>query len=143
MNLTNALVLQGRDQRLFGYLDDGLDFCAPEAFRADLGYGAKVDEYAIGVLAFYMFSGGEFPYQIPHTIKKDEKIYRFISKSQLEFKHSIWSRYKHRTELEQIIRSLLSVDEKKRMSAADVLNNSIFSSKVRQNLIKTTSFSTI
>lgn len=61
-NLTSALVLQHHDQRIFGYLTDGLNFCAPEAFRADQGYGAKVDEYAVGVLAYYMFSGGELPY---------------------------------------------------------------------------------
>ena len=93
MNLTNAIALSNRDQRIFGCLNDGLNFCAPETFRAELGYGAKVDEYAIGVLAYYMFSGGEYPYQIPLTIKKDEKIYRFISKSCIDFKHLIWSRY--------------------------------------------------
>ena len=143
MNLTNALVLSNRDQRIFGCRNEGLNFCAPETFRADLGYSAKVDEYAVGVLAYYMFSGGEFPYLIPQSIKKDERIYRFISKTCIDFKQSSWSRYNCRGELEHLIRGLLSVDEKKRISAADALNHSLFTTKIRTELLKNTNFTMI
>ena len=85
-NLKNAFVVQNKDQRIYGYRSEGINYCAPETFRADLGYSEKVDEYAVGVVAYYMFTGGEFPYQIPSTIKKDERIYRFISKTCIDFK---------------------------------------------------------
>ena len=108
-----------------------------------MGYSAKVDEYAVGVIAYYMFTGGEMPYQIPSTIKKDERIYRFISKACIDFKQPCWANYSYGSDLEQIIRGLLQVDEKKRISAADALNHEMFSVKVRGDLLKATDFSHI
>ena len=45
-----------------------------------------VDEYAVGVLAYYMFSGmKDYPCKIPLSLADDMKIYHYLEKADLEF----------------------------------------------------------
>lgn len=82
--------LNTKESRLFDDLE-GLQFCAPEIFKKRVGHGLLVDEYAVGVLAYYLFSGmKDYPCKIPLSLKDDLEIYEHIGKSTLEFKQPIW-----------------------------------------------------
>lgn len=86
-----AVKLQDKDQRLFDDLE-GLQFCAPEIFNKQIGHGLGVDTYAIGVLAYYLFSGArDYPRRVPLYLTDDMKIYHFLENADLNFSQPIWS----------------------------------------------------
>mmetsp|Transcript_21062 Transcript_21062/g.25884 ORF Transcript_21062/g.25884 Transcript_21062/m.25884 type:complete len:129 (+) Transcript_21062:1104-1490(+) len=80
-SLHKAVKLEAAEQRLFDDLD-GLQFCAPEIFNKWTGHSLAVDEYAIGVLAFFLFSGmKDYPCKIPLSLTDDMEIYEYIRSS--------------------------------------------------------------
>ncbi len=54
MGFDNALQLENKDQVINKVLN-GNEFTAPEVFLNK--YNCKIDEYAVGVLAYYLLSG--------------------------------------------------------------------------------------
>ena len=80
-----AVQLEDKNHKLFDDLD-GLHFCAPEIFNKQWGHGMAVDEYAVGVLAYYLFSGmKEYPFKIPLTFTDDSEIFEHLSETELQF----------------------------------------------------------
>lgn len=75
-------------------------FCAPESRFKD---SLLADEWAIGVLLYYMFSGGSYP--------------DFATSGKVKFTGKIWKKYDKKEEVKKLIKGLLTVDESKRMSA--------------------------
>ena len=55
-----------------------------------------VDEYAVGVIAFYLFSGMKDcnPYKIPRSLEDDDQIFDHLERSVLDFSQPIWQCYK-------------------------------------------------
>mgnify|MGYP003903461517 FL=1 len=65
---------------------DGLQFCAPEIFNKDMGHGLLIDEYAIGVLAYHLFSGAkDYPRKVPLSLTDDMQIYHYLQKTEVKF----------------------------------------------------------
>lgn len=54
MSFDNAVQLTHKNQKLSNVLP-GMDFTAPEIFLSK--YDRKIDEYAAGVLMYYLLSG--------------------------------------------------------------------------------------
>jgi len=77
MSFNSAKQLSGPDEKDYSLLD-GLHFCAPEGFNEEKGHGLKVDEFAIGVLGYYLLSGLKYPNQIPRTCYNDKMIYKHL-----------------------------------------------------------------
>ena len=85
-----AVQLTDKSARLYDDLE-GLQFCAPEIFNKQVGHGMVVDEYAIGVLAYYLFSGmKDYPCKIPLSLTDDLEICDHLANSQLEFNQPVW-----------------------------------------------------
>ena len=79
--MQKAVLLSDRHQKLYDDLD-GLQFCAPEIFNKEKGHGMAVDEYAVGVLAYYLFSGmKDYPCKIPLSLTDDEQIYEHLAEA--------------------------------------------------------------
>ncbi len=93
-SMHRAVQLTSKGQRLFDDLE-GLQFCAPETFNKRVGYGLAIDEYAVGVLAYYLFSGmKDYPWKIPLWLTDDLEIFDYLAQAQLEFKQPVWDRYR-------------------------------------------------
>ena len=106
-----AVQLKEKSERLFDDLE-GLQFCAPEIFNKNAGHSLMVEEYAIGVLAFHLFSGmKDYPRKIPLSLTDDLKIFNYLQQAQLEFKQPIWEHYRFSKQIKEIIAGLLKFDD--------------------------------
>jgi len=65
-----------------------------------------MDEWAVGVILFYMFSGAQYP------TFKDKKV---------KFTEPVWKNYVHAKPVKQLIRALLNLDDGKRIPASRAL----------------------
>ena len=91
-----------------------------------------VDEYAIGVLAYHLFTGArEFPRKVPLSLTDDMEIYRFLEKTELQFNQPIWSQFRFSNQIKELIRGLLRFDDKDRLKAKEALKYQIFAFKAR------------
>ena len=68
-----------------------------------------MDEWALGVLLFYMFSGSDYP------SCQDNKV---------KFTAKVWSKYLHSKAIRQLVRALLNLDEARRMTVSKALQKS-------------------
>jgi len=85
-----AVQLYSASERLYDNLD-GLQFCAPEIFNKYIGHGMLVDEYSIGVLAYYLFSGAnDYPRKVPLSLTDDMQIYHYLQGAEVKFDQPIW-----------------------------------------------------
>ena len=116
-----AVQLESKTQRLYDDLE-GLQFCAPEIFNKQIGHSLAADEYAIGVLAFYMFGGmKDYPCKIPLFLTEDLEIYEHLRKAKLDFQKPVWDQYRFGKQIKQVISGLLKFDDSQRMTASQAL----------------------
>lgn len=84
--MNKAVILNSAEERLYDDLE-GLQFCAPEIFNKEIGHSLTVDEYAVGVLAYYLFSGmKDYPGKIPLSLTDDLDIYEYLLNAKLQFR---------------------------------------------------------
>lgn len=87
-------------------------YIAPEVLNAS--YTEKCDIWSIGVITFMLLSG-----KAPFFGKDDAAIFAMVRKGNFEFTSSNWKQVSN--EAQSFIRSLLTMDPKKRPSAAEAL----------------------
>ena len=93
-------------------------FCAPESSFKD---SLKTDEWAVGVILYYLFSGGKYP------AFKGKKV---------KFQGLLWKKYAHKKDIKRLISGLLILDEEKRTSAAKALEkSSLFSTWLKEDIL--------
>lgn len=87
-----------------------------------------VDEYAVGVIAFYLFSGmKDYPCKIPLFLTDDLEIYEYLQESaKVEFTQPVWESYRFSAQLKTLVSGLLAFDERDRLTAADALASDVF-----------------
>ena len=67
-----------------------------------------VDEYAVGVITYYLFSGmKDFPCKIPLSLSDDDDIYDFLEQSEIHFKQPVWESYRFAPQIKALISGLL------------------------------------
>ncbi len=126
-----AVQLQSKNQRLYEDLE-GLQFCAPEIFNKQIGHSMAVDEYAIGVLAYFLFSGmKDYPCKIPLYLTDDLDIYDHLGQAELKFEQPVWGQYRYGDQIKQLISSLLEFDDTQRLTASKALQCELFSPQTR------------
>lgn len=118
MSFDNALQLQHKKQLIDRRVSNHLAFISPEQFRGR--YDRKCDEYAVGVLMYFMLSGHRFPFQIKKR-KNDQAFYESLVAQKLDFSDPVWATYKYQDQILYIIKGLLQKEPKLRLSAKKAL----------------------
>lgn len=90
-------------------------YVAPEILEGT-PYGTKADMWSLGVIVYILLGG--YP---PFIEENQRDLFRKIRKGQYEFHEEYWSGVSR--EAKGLIRSLLTVDPKKRISADEALRN--------------------
>ena len=91
-----------------------------------------VDEYAVGVLAYYLFSGmKDYPCKIPLSLTDDRQIFNHLEQAQLEFRQPIWEHYRFSGQIKEIIIGLLKFDDNQRLTAKEALSKVLFNPQNR------------
>ena len=112
---------------------DGLNFCAPEMFNSEIGHGLLVDEYAVGVLAYYLFSGmKDYPFKIPLSLTDDMEIYDYLCEEEVQFSQPIWTLYKSSEQIKKLIVGLLELNDDERLTAKEALLSDLFNDQKKQ-----------
>eukprot|EP00347_Sterkiella_histriomuscorum_P000549 403375425 len=139
MSFDNAVQLSYRDQNLTNVLP-GMEFTAPEIFIGK--YDRKIDEYAAGVLMYYLLSGQEFPFKLSSQNNDKEQFWGLMSQ-ELQFNHQVWSNYENILLIKEVLEGLLNRDMTKRWSAKKALKHDLFKhtqteiqQDISQNLIR-------
>ena len=91
-----------------------------------------MDQYAVGVIAFYLFSGmKEYPCKIPLYLTDDLDIYEHLQEAadQVEFSQPVWESYRFSSQLKKLVSGLLAFDESERLTAAQALASDVFCSR--------------
>ena len=91
MAFDNAIQLDYKDQVITKILP-GSEFTAPEVFMSR--YTRKIDEYAVGVLMYYLFSGFAFPFRLSPQNSDKEQFWALINQD-LSFADDVWMNYAH------------------------------------------------
>ena len=86
---------------------------APEVVEGH-SYGVKADMWSIGVLIYIMMSG-----YLPFNGKTTELVFEKIKSGKFSFEHAEFNSVSD--EGKDLIRKLLQVDQKKRLSAKELL----------------------
>eukprot|EP01120_Amphizonella_sp_Union-15-10_P000747 TRINITY_DN10776_c0_g1_i1.p1 TRINITY_DN10776_c0_g1~~TRINITY_DN10776_c0_g1_i1.p1 ORF type:complete len:317 (+),score=47.12 TRINITY_DN10776_c0_g1_i1:70-1020(+) len=90
------------------------EYQAPEMIKG-IGYNRQVDLWAIGVLAFLLFTGN-LPFEDKNTFKLREKIIR----SEIHFDQELWSRNFTSYALD-MVKGLLNADPSQRLNSQQLL----------------------
>ena len=101
----------------------GTFFVAPEVYTGR--YNKKVDEFAAGVLMYYMLGGFKFPFKFTKS-NNDKELYLTLIQQELSFKDRIWDKYDHFIEIQQVLEGLLNKDPARRISAKKALKHPLF-----------------
>mmetsp|Transcript_4637 Transcript_4637/g.3152 ORF Transcript_4637/g.3152 Transcript_4637/m.3152 type:complete len:81 (+) Transcript_4637:813-1055(+) len=78
MSMQSAVRVSSLDEKIYKK-KQGLYFCAPECFESEeTGYTYKADIYSVGILFYYIISGGHMPWTIPKNLKRDSEIKMYV-----------------------------------------------------------------
>ena len=88
-------------------------YVAPEILEGK-GYGKEVDYWSIGIILYILLCG--FP---PFYEENNQKLFDIIKKGEFEFPSPYWDDVSEAAK--ELVRKLLHVDPKKRMTAAELL----------------------
>mmetsp|Transcript_26088 Transcript_26088/g.35611 ORF Transcript_26088/g.35611 Transcript_26088/m.35611 type:complete len:88 (-) Transcript_26088:962-1225(-) len=87
MSFANAVYLENINEDKIYKPKIGPYFRAPETWDAkEQGYDYRADIYSVGILFYYICSGGSFPWIIPKDKSDEAAIKKFIMEQPLEFK---------------------------------------------------------
>ncbi|XP_009292709.1 serine/threonine-protein kinase DCLK3 [Danio rerio] len=92
-------------------------YVAPEIL-AETGYGVGVDVWAMGVILFVLLSGFP-PFRSPD--RNQEELFRLIQKGEVHFLSPYWDNVSEGAKA--LVRSLLEVNPKKRLTASQTLQD--------------------
>lgn len=90
-------------------------YVAPEILRGDK-YGAEVDVWSMGVICYVLLAG--YP---PFYDEDQKKLFRKIKEGRFHFHEDYWCNTSH--EAMDLIRKMLTVDQTKRWTAAQLLKH--------------------